>query len=329
MRDLGRLIRVEDITSIWPHEAHAFTPWLCQLANLSQLSEAIGFGPEGLELVKTEENVGPFFADIVARDTLGGEGGLVLIENQFGRTNHDHLGKLITYAAGLDDVRTIVWIAESFRSEHRAALDWINRNTRREIAFFGVEIELWRIGESAPAPRFNVISQPNDWLRSEPDQLIIGEVTELKRHYVKYWVALGEHIRKRTGPLKPQKALPQSWTNLSIGRTNFSLTASATEKNRSIRAALEMTGPRAKLAFAELLVDRAQLDQNYGPGLVWDEMSGSKQARISESLLGADIWNEADWPRQHEWLATRLERLHAVFHAKVRSLPLDESVLES
>lgn len=108
---LGKLTRIDNIREIWPHEAHSFTPWLARSENMAQLSEAIGYGAEGLEVLKVEENVGSFYADIIAQETLGADSGLVLIENQFGPTNHDHLGKIITYAAGQKErVRTVVWI---------------------------------------------------------------------------------------------------------------------------------------------------------------------------------------------------------------------------
>lgn len=317
---LGRLTRIENIKETWPDEARNFTPWLARPENIAQLAEAIGYGADGLEVLKVEENIGPFFADIVARDTLVAEGGLVLIENQFGRTNHDHLGKILTYAAGLEDVRTIVWIAESLREEHRAALDWLNRNTRREIGFFGIEIELWRIGESAPAPRFSVVARPNEWLRDDP--IVDPELTDLRKLYIRYWEALGATIRSRKTPLKPQKGMPQQWTNLSIGRTHFGLAASAAEQNGTIRAELAMTGPTGKLAFERLASQRTDIDAAYGTGLDWDEMPGRNQTRISETLADVDIRDERDWPRQHGWLADRLDQLHRVFHDRIRALDL-------
>ncbi len=322
MTDLGKLEQITDLKSVWPTEPRDFSPWLARPENLSQLAEAIGFGPDGLELEKTEENVGDFFADIVARDTLGGEGGRVLIENQFGRTNHDHLGKILTYASGLKDVRTIVWIAENFREEHRAALDWLNRNTQTGLSFFAIEIELWRIGASLPAPRFSIVVRPNDWERTA---LVEGRenISELKQLYVRYWNALGDAVRARRSSLKPQKGHPQQWASFSIGRANFALVAYATDQNGIIRAELAITGSTAKLAFLELATQRIEIDAAYGPGLDWDDMPERKQTRISETRYDVDIWNESAWPEQHLWLAERLEKLYAIFHDRVRALELD------
>src|SRR6185437_4226591 len=139
---LGRLIKV-NLRDVFPTEAGSFTPWLAQEENLSLLSETIGIN---LQCEAQEKDVGPFRADILCKDTITDN--WVLIENQIERTDHTHLGQLLTYAAGLQAV-TIVWVAERFTEEHRAALDWLNERTDAHINFFGLEIELWKIGDSA------------------------------------------------------------------------------------------------------------------------------------------------------------------------------------
>ncbi len=149
---LGRLERVE-LRQVWTGEAADFPPWLAQ--NIAVLGDALNLE---LELEAQEQPVGPFRADILCKDTATGQ--WVLIENQLARTDHTHLGQLLTYAAGLDAV-TVVWVAARFTDEHRAALDWLNAHTGEDIDFFGLEIELWRIGSSPIAPKFNVVSKPN------------------------------------------------------------------------------------------------------------------------------------------------------------------------
>ena len=151
-KTLGRLQKVE-LREAWTTESGDFTPWLAKEENLSLLGETIGIE---LELESQEKDVGPFRADILCKDTATDN--WVLIENQLERTDHTHLGQLLTYAAGLNAV-TIVWIAERFTAEHRAALDWLNEKTDEKINFFGLEIELWQIGDSPIAPKFNIISQ--------------------------------------------------------------------------------------------------------------------------------------------------------------------------
>ncbi len=158
MVKLGKLKEVE-VRELWKGEATDFTPWLAKEDNIALLNDAIGID---LEVIKQEKDVGPYRADILCKDTIADH--YVLIENQLERTDHTHLGQLLTYAAGLDAV-SIIWISKTFTEEHRAALDWLNRITEEGINFFGIEITAYRIGESLPAPKFNIVSKPNDWVK--------------------------------------------------------------------------------------------------------------------------------------------------------------------
>lgn len=187
--NLGRLQKV-DLREAWTSESSDFTPWLAQEENLKLLGETIGIE---LELESQETEVGPFRADILCKDTATND--WVLIENQLERTDHSHLGQLLTYAAGLNAV-TIVWIAERFTEEHRAALDWLNERTDEKINLFGLEIELWRIANSPIAPKFNIISQPNDWSRTV-QQAAAGEVSEHKQLQLRFWTAFREYMESK------------------------------------------------------------------------------------------------------------------------------------
>ncbi len=203
MPDLARLERV-DLRRIWKTEAQDFTPWLATDENLSVLGNTLGME---LELEAQETNVGPFRADILCRNADGGA--WVLIENQLDRTDHGHLGQLLTYAAGLHAV-TICWIAARFTEEHRATLDWLNEITDDKFRFFGLEVELWRIADSSPAPKFNVVSKPNDWSRSvtEMARRDSKNVTPRKRLQEKFWSELMKQLEKRKSLVRPKKPQP-------------------------------------------------------------------------------------------------------------------------
>lgn len=194
-QQLGRLKSV-DLRDIWISEAAEFTPWLARPENLEVLGETLGID---LELEAQEKTVGPFRADILCKD-IGGDH-WVLIENQLERTDHAHLGQLLTYAAGLQAV-TVVWIAAQFTDEHRAALDWLNKITDNSFRFFGLEVQLWRIGTSPAAPRFNVISKPNDWSQSVKqaarviDDADLSETRVMQRNY---WEALNPVLNSKGG----------------------------------------------------------------------------------------------------------------------------------
>ena len=159
MPDLPPISRLEivDVREVWRHEAHVFTPWLA--ANLDRLAAVTGLQ---LELEDTEASVGTFSADILARDVQSGA--MVIIENQLEGSDHSHLGQCLTYLTGLD-AKVMIWVATSFRESHRSAVDWLNRNTTDEFAFFAVTVQAARIDDSAYAPLFEVIAKPNHWER--------------------------------------------------------------------------------------------------------------------------------------------------------------------
>ena len=159
-----------------------------------------------LELEAQEQSVGPFRADILCKNI--NDDHWVLIENQLERTDHTHLGQLLTYAAGLQAV-TIVWVAARFTSEHRAALDWLNEITDERFAFFGLEVELWKIGDSQPAPKFNVISQPNNWSRDvgQAAKRIENEaLTDKRQKQLAFWTAFRAHLEERRSSIRAQNA---------------------------------------------------------------------------------------------------------------------------
>lgn len=253
----------------------------------------------------------------------------MLIENQLERTDHTHLGQLMTYAAGLDAV-TVVWIAARFTEEHRAALDWLNRITNDTFRFFGAEVELWRIAESVPAPRFNIVSKPNNWARSVTQAaraLGQAELSDARSRQLDYWTAF-EVVRMRSaafsGERKPQ---PQSWMAYPIGRAGFSLNAAMVRPKRKIKAELYISNPDAKAFFYLLRAQASAIEDELTFELLWEELPDRRDTRVS-CALEADPEDRVDWPRQHEWLATRLGQLRRVLDRRVRSLDASQWRLE-
>ena len=193
MVDMGTIKRVR-LTEVWPHEAQDFTPWLAE--SLDKLGEALGLD---LEFRGREVSVGPFFLDILAHDV--GNDRRVVIENQLDRTDHDHLGKLLTYAAG-NDASVVVWLTGDFRDEHRAALDWLNQRTDEETQFFGVVVEAWKIDDSRPAPHFRLVAFPNDWQKHTATATRgrrSENVSETRERYREFFQSLTDTMRDEHG----------------------------------------------------------------------------------------------------------------------------------
>ena len=215
MDKLGKMIRITDLRSVWPHEANDFTKWLAQEENLTLLGDAIDIE---LELEERESSVGSFNVDIFAKEV--GTNRRVIIENQLEDTNHDHLGKLITYASG-KGAEVIVWVVKRARDEHRQAIEWLNQHTDNNIGFFLLEIELWQIGDSAKAPRFNIVERPNDWSKTMKTIEGLSDTDLLK---LEFWTGFNEAMSDNndfTRNFHARKAMPQHWYDLSIGSSAY------------------------------------------------------------------------------------------------------------
>ena len=311
-----------DVRKVWPDESRDFTPWLAEPENLTRLGEALGLT---LEPRGTEQAVGSFSADILCRRLDGGsdDESWVVIENQFGRTNHDHLGKLLTYTAGLS-ARTVVWIAEEFRDEHRAALDLLNASTTREYAYFGVEIELLKIDESRPAPRFNVVVKPNDFIkRPDPD----SEPSEAKRLQLEFWTSFQTLMDSNTAiPCSRPKAT--SYMLHSIRGATGIRVASTFSPLNSVERSFSIGELRVDLVFGraadqslfdQLLESREGIEQEAGQQYDWKAPTSESRARIFVQR-DAEFTNRDRWPGYQAWLKTEVERMFRVLVPKAKEL---------
>lgn len=331
---LGRLEKI-DVRRYWVREDLDFTPWLAEPENIALLGETIGFE---LEVEAREKEVGPFRADILCKDTATGD--WILIENQLERTDHGHLGQLLTYAAGLH-AATIVWVAARFTDEHRATLDWLNEITNEDFNFFGLEIELWQIGRSAIAPKFNVVSSPNNWSKSitgVAKSIEASNLSKAKQLQVEYWSAFQAYARTQETRIKPTKPLPQNWMNIAIGRSGFLLLAIASTRNSEqqsfdqgeIRAELgifQRIGEDSKRYFDLLKQQQEAIELEFGEVLSWDSQLDRKTCRIF-LRQAVDISDRSDWERQHQWLVEKLDKMHKVFSQRVKQLSLEDMLSE-
>lgn len=309
-KTFGRLERV-DLRKVWEKEDRDFTPWLAQEEHLQNLGNAIGIE---LEFEAQEKEVGLFRADILCKNTL--DNSWVLIENQIEKTDHRHLGQLLTYAAGLDAV-TIVWIASEFTEEHRSALDWLNKITDANFRFFGLEIELWKIDNSNPALKFNVISQPNNWRTtvSRAARKIEEELSPLQELQLKYWSHLSEFLNKNS-QFKIHSPRPQGWYTFSLGKTNVNLITSISSQPGKLAASLYLYN-NMKEKYDSLYEQKDSIENSFGESLTW-ENNPNKQTAVIKLEMGADIDNEDDWSRQHEWFKDKIETFDRVFRPIVR-----------
>lgn len=294
-------IKKVDPRSIWNHEAHDFTPWLAD--NLLRLGEAIGIE---LELVEREADVGGFSVDLLAKDL--GRNANVIIENQLATTDHDHLGKLITYAGGYD-AQVVVWLSTDIREEHRQALDWLNQRTDSKTDFFAVLVEVIRIGVSKPALQFRVVVSPNEWQKSKKT---LSEKSEL---YRQYFQGLLDELRETHNFTSARKGQPQNWYSFSSGRKRFVYGHSFAAGNR-VRVEIYIDSgdvDENKDFFDRLHADREMIESEFGEPLKWERLDGKRASRVAIYRSGAIDGSSEALQEIHDWAIQNLLQFKKVF----------------
>lgn len=322
--ELGTLNREQALRSVWPHEANDFTPWLS--SNIDLLSGALGI--DDIEVLGLEEPVGSFSLDILGREA--GTGRIVIVENQLEPSDHRHLGQVLTYAAGLD-AKIVVWVSPEIRDEHREAVHWLNAQTGDEVGFFAVQVELWRIGDSPLAPRFNVVAEPSEFqknlqhtaARSEGGQAGFSE--------------FNDDLLRRLRAASPEFPAPrarrgQFITFPGIGHTDFRLATTFQRNQFEVEMVIE-TRSRAtnEAAFDRLLEDRDAVDAEVGLPLEWDRHNYDRPAsRVfagRPGTLGSAAQEERDEFKR--WAVDLLPKFRAAFEPRITALDLDALTLEA
>lgn len=305
---LGRLKLVPP-REVWKHEAHDFTPWL--LANADVLSDLLGMD---LDLEVAEHPVGDFSLDLLGRDTVTGQ--KVIVENQLEVSDHTHLGQILTYAAGTDPT-TIVWVAPAFRAEHRAALDWLNTRTDEHTRFFGVEINVVRIGDSEAAPMFKLVAQPNDWEKSvRAATTVVEGLSEKEQLQQRFWARLMQ-VLQRDRPSWSRATRPPrgSWFSMSTGSPGATFYLSFTRAGLVSQLWFEGDTTANEQRLASLAEKQEALVVAYGHSLVFEELPGRKSTRVGDLLPGAVMADENRWDEYVTWLMDRQQRLREALAA--------------
>ena len=283
--------RIDDLRKVWPHEAHDFTKWLAEEANLAELGDAVGID---LELEERESSVGGFSADLFASES--GTDRKVIIENQLEVTNHDHLGKLITYASG-KDAQVIIWIVKRARDEHRQAVEWLNQHIDSSIGFFLVEIELWQIDNSLLAPKFSVVEKPNDWAKNIK---IIDGMNDTQLLKLAFWETLNDTIADTPAynhELKKRKAQPHHWYDLSIGTSAYHISLDINTQKKRIDAGLYI--PDDKETFNHFKENKDIFDKAFGTDVEFHDAGKSSRILVYKDI---NIQDKKTWPEAIKWL---------------------------
>lgn len=301
---LGKLEEV-DIRTVWPHEQYDFSKWLAMEENIRELGDALNLS---LTDVETEKFVGNYRCDILCKDEITGK--MVLIENQLEPTNHDHLGKIITYASGLD-AAVVVWIVASARDEHASAIEWLNKHTDDEISFFLMEVHAYKIGDSDPAPQFKIIEQPNDFVKIVKAVSKNTDMNESQKNRLEFWTQFNEVVDSKGKPFNKRKATTDHWYNVAIGSSDASISIDLVNKEHKIRVSLWINDN--KDIFDALFQRKDEIETALGFGLEWNRLDNKKASYICTYIKGLDFKKQDNYPMLMEQIVDLVLKMRNVF----------------
>ena len=300
---LGNLKKV-DLRKVWKKEAFDFTNWLAEEENLSLLGDEIGID---IKLLQTEATTGRYNVDILAEEENTGR--KITIENQLETTNHEHLGKVITYASGFD-AEIAIWIVKDVRDEHKQAIDWLNDHTDEKINFFTIKMELWQINNSEYAPKFQVVAKPNEWAKALKKSSGQSGLTDTKIMQLDFWNKFKEYSEKEGTKLRLRKPRPQHWYDITIGSSDAHI--SLTMNTQENFVGCEIYIPSEKELYHELYKNKKTIETELNKELHWMELPFKKASRIKISYE-ADLDNAENWKEYFSWLKNEAESFHKVF----------------
>lgn len=293
--ELGKLEKIE-LREVWRHEALDFTRWLARKENIALLSKEIGID---IEVIETEMSVGRYNVDIYARDTESNK--KIVIENQLENTNHDHLGKMLVYAAGLD-ADIAIWIVKDVNEEHRQAVEWLNDNSFEKINIFLVKVELWQIDNSPIAPKFQVICEPNNWAKVLKQQSK-ENVSDLELKQMEYWQGFVDYAKSKDKTYISQRPSIYNWYVIRIGSSDYKIKLVHSVNSDMIRCQLEIFNDEI---YKKLEQYRTEIDNKIN-GLEWEYLEDRKVNRISCNNSSKDNASS------YVWLLDMVDRFKEVF----------------
>lgn len=283
---LGKLEEV-DIRELWKHEQYDFSEWLSKNENIELLNNEIGLT---LTDIQKEVFVGTYRCDLVAKDEATGI--KVIIENQLEATNHDHLGKLITYASGLD-ANVVIWIVKEAREEHRSAIEWLNNKTTNELSFFLMEIRAYKIGDSLPAPKFVVVEKTNDFVKTVNTGVDSGELSNAQAERLIFWNRFNEVLISRNKPFNVRKATTDHWYSVALGTSEAHIEVTLVNKTNSI--GIEVYIKENKNLFDKLFNSSEEIENELGFSMEWMRLDHKKASRIICYIEGLDFDNHENY----------------------------------
>ncbi len=317
-QSFSKLRRVK-LRNALPDEAKDFTPWLCKSENLTHLSDTLGMD---LKDAKREVKVGSFSLDILCKNKK--DKSLVAIENQFGKSDHKHLGQILTYGAGLK-ASIMIWIAEDFTDEHLATLKWLNKNNNlnKKTGFFGVKVQAIKIDNSNTAIDFVVVSHPSDWRKpkSRGKKISKEALTSVPALQERYWQKLEKYMADKKSKLSGQDPRPKPTQWFNIGKGGAGIRVKINVAKNKIRLEIYLDRKKTCKAFFNLLhKDKKAIEEHLHFDLDWQEFPQKAYSSIGFDIENKNIKDEKKWTGQHKMINLGVEILHRVFADRILAL---------
>lgn len=300
---LGNLEKVK-LREVWKHEAHNFTQWLAKDDNISLLLDEIGVTAEN---ITAEDKAGRFNVDISADEVQSGK--KIVVENQLEKTDHSHLGQLLTYASSFDAC-IIIWVVADVREEHKRAVEWFNEHMNDEISFFLVKTEVYKIGDSPPAVKFNVIVEPNSWSKiTRRIGKTDSQITETQINHLNFWEEFKEHSAITGTKLRvTHTPRPQHWFDISSGKTGVNLTVSRNTKDKNIACWIWISN--SQTVYNNLYANKNEIESIVGEKIEWNE-NINKKASTVKCIYECDPDDSKRNLEYFDWLIATTEKLHS------------------
>jgi hypothetical protein len=305
---IGRL-EFGSVRDVFRDEARHFTTWLEQ--HLDVLGERLGIE---LNAVQREKAVGDFNVDLLCEDSSGHA---VIIENQLEKTDHDHLGKLLTYLVNLD-AHTAIWVTGDPRAEHQKVVEWLNENTAADVSFFLVKVETVRIGDSPAAPLFTILAGPNEQAKELGENKKEWAERHVKR--LEFWTGLLEKSKEKTKLFANIGPGRNSWLGTGAGKSGVSFTYVVVMDCASVELYIDHdheTGAKNKAIFDALRNQKTAIESEFGSPLEWERLDDKRASRIRKRFANGGLARPETWPTLQDEMIDAMIRLNDALRGRL------------
>jgi len=310
MNQIGKIKKV-DIREIWKREDTHFSKWLSE--NIDYLNDVINLN---LTVQSVEEPVGPYRVDVYAEDEFGNK---IIIENQLEKTDHGHLGQILTYMVNLD-AKTAIWVTTKPVDEHTRVIEWLNETTPHDMFFYLIKVEAIKIeGQDMVAPLFTVVEGPTQELK----KIGLEKKAYAERHFQRkeFWTQFLEYSSSKTELTRNSNPNTESWIGMGSGFSGVGFNCAISKRYARVEIYINRGSQEENKRIFDLLETQKEIIENkFGNSLIWERMDDKVTSRIKWQLDGVSVSEESDWQKMNEFMTDGVTRLYEASRETIQSL---------